>query len=100
MLGVSLATLFTYLVENAIADRAILIRGSAVLIAQLLGLGIVWVGRLLIVDRWLFELAGDRPDLKFTRRSATRHGGARIYLGRNSPRRAASSSIGHNPGTQ
>lgn len=65
--SVSLATLFTCLVENALADRAILIRGSAVLIAQLLGLGIVWVGRLLIVDRWFFERAGERPDLQLTR---------------------------------
>ena len=68
MLSVSLATLFTCLVENAIAERAILVRGSAVLIAQLLGLGIVWVGGRLIVDRLLLERAGDRPDLQFTRR--------------------------------
>jgi putative flippase GtrA len=65
MLSVSLATLFTYLVENEIADRAILIRGSSVLIAQLLALGIVWVGGLLIVDRLFLEQGGDRPYLKF-----------------------------------
>ena len=69
MLSVSLATLFTCLVENAIAERAILVRGSAVLIAQLFGLGIVWVGRRLIVDRLFLERAGDRPDLQFTRRA-------------------------------
>jgi putative flippase GtrA len=62
MLGVALATLFTHLVENAMADRTHLVRGAAVLAAQLLGLGIVWVGRFLILDRWLFKLAGDTPE--------------------------------------
>lgn len=61
MLGVTLATLFTHLVEHAMADRTSLVRGAAVLVAQLLGLGIVWVGRFLILDRWLFKLAGDTP---------------------------------------
>ncbi len=61
MLGVALATFFTHLVENAMADRTSLVRGAAVLVAQLLGLGIVWVGRFLILDRWLFKLAGDTP---------------------------------------
>jgi putative flippase GtrA len=61
MLGVTLATLFTHLVEDAMADRTSLVRGGAVLVAQLLGLGIVWVGRFLILDRWLFRLAGDTP---------------------------------------
>jgi putative flippase GtrA len=64
-LGVSLATLFTYLVENAIADQTTLVRGAAVLGAQLLGLGIVWAGRLLILDHWLVKPAGDTPSLKF-----------------------------------
>jgi putative flippase GtrA len=62
MLGVALATLFTHLVENAMADRTTLVRGVAVLFAQLAGLGIVWVGRFLILDRWLFKLAGDTPE--------------------------------------
>jgi hypothetical protein len=39
-----------------------LVRGTAVLFAQLLGFGIVWVGRFLILDRWLFKLAGDTPE--------------------------------------
>ncbi len=65
VLGVSLATLFTYLVENAIADQKMLVRGPAVLVAQLLGLGIVWVGRHLVLDQWLFKLAGDTPYWKF-----------------------------------
>lgn len=58
MLGVALATLFTHLVEIATVDRTYLIRGTAVVAAQLLGLGIVWVGRFLILDRWLFKLSG------------------------------------------
>jgi putative flippase GtrA len=62
MLGVALATLFTYLVEAAIAEQATLIRGAAVFLAQLLGFGIVWVGRFLILDRWLFKLAGDTSE--------------------------------------
>ncbi|HWS92958.1 MAG TPA: GtrA family protein [Mycobacterium sp.] len=35
MLGVLLATLFTYLVENVVADQITLIRGTAVLCAQI-----------------------------------------------------------------
>jgi putative flippase GtrA len=62
MLGVTLATLFTHLVENAMVDRTSLVRGAAVLVAQLLGLGIVWVARFLILDRWLFKLTGDAPE--------------------------------------
>lgn len=62
MLGVSLATLFTHLVEIATVDQTNLIRGAAVFFAQLLGYGIVWVGRFLILDRWLFKLAGDTPE--------------------------------------
>src|ERR1700756_2031308 len=61
MLGVSLATLFTHLVENAMADQTMLVRGAAVFFAQLLGYGIVWVGRFLILDRWLFKLTSDTP---------------------------------------
>lgn len=62
MLGVALATLFTYLVENAMTDRTNLVRGAAVVAAQLLGLGMVWIGRFLILDRWLFKLAGDTTE--------------------------------------
>ncbi len=66
MLGVALATLFTYFVENAMANQTVLIRGASVCFAQLLGFGIVWVGRFLILDRWLFKLAGDKLYSKFT----------------------------------
>jgi hypothetical protein len=43
MLGVSLATLFTHLVEHATAGKTRLVRGPAVLAAQLLGDGLVWL---------------------------------------------------------
>jgi putative flippase GtrA len=59
MLGVTLATLFTHVVENAMVDQTVFVRGSAVSLAQLLGYGIVWVGRYLILDRWLFKGADD-----------------------------------------
>jgi len=62
MLGVSLATLFTHLIENATADQTNLVRGAAVCFAQLLGYGLVLVSRFLILDRWLFKLAGDTPE--------------------------------------
>ena len=61
MLGVSLATLFTLLVENAMGDQTQLVRAASVFVAQVLGFGIVWVGRFLLLDRWLFKLAGDSP---------------------------------------
>ena len=62
MLSVSLATLFTHVVENAMADQTKLVSGVAVFVAQLLGYGLVWVGRFLMLDRWLFKLAGDAPE--------------------------------------
>jgi putative flippase GtrA len=62
MLGVSLATLFTCLVENAMADQTRLVRSPAVFFAQVLGYGIVWIGRFLILDRWLFKVASGAPE--------------------------------------
>ena len=53
MLTVSLAMLFTYLVQNAMADQTVPVRGVAVFCAQMLGFGIVWVGRFFLLDRWL-----------------------------------------------
>jgi putative flippase GtrA len=53
MLTVSLATLLTYFVQNAVADQTVVVRGAAVFGAQMLGLGIVWVGRYVMLDRWL-----------------------------------------------
>ena len=62
MLGVTLATVLTKVVENAMVDQTKLVRGLAVFVAQLVGFGIVWVGRFLILDKWLFKLAGDDPE--------------------------------------
>jgi putative flippase GtrA len=62
MLSVGLATLFTHLVENTMADRTNLVRGAAVFVAQLLGMGMVWVGRFLILDRWLFKPVVGAPE--------------------------------------
>ncbi|WP_373121638.1 GtrA family protein [Mycobacterium marinum] len=56
MLAVCLATWFTYLVDNAMADQATPARGIAVFGVQVLGFGAVWVGRFLILDKWLFSL--------------------------------------------
>jgi putative flippase GtrA len=61
MLGVSLATAFTHVVEIVMAGQTRLVCGTAVFFAQLLGYGIVWVGRFLILDRWLFAVAGSMP---------------------------------------
>ena len=65
MLGVSLAALLTYLVENAMAHQMMPIRGAAVLTAQLMGLGVIWIGRFLIPDLWLFKPGGDSPSWRF-----------------------------------
>lgn len=64
MLGVGMATGFTYLVEQATADQPALVRSLAVLCAQLAGFGFVWVGRYLVLDRWLFKVThhGEEPD--------------------------------------
>jgi putative flippase GtrA len=56
MLGVGFATGLTYLVEQLTADQPGLVKRLAVVAAQLTGFGIVWVGRFLILDRWLFRL--------------------------------------------
>ena len=64
MLAVSLATGLTYLVEQLTADRSKLVQSVAVFFAQLAGFGVVWVGRYLVLDRWLFRAThqGDEPD--------------------------------------
>lgn len=62
MLGMLLATLFTYLAENMMAGQTTLLRGTAVFFAQVLGLALVWVGRFLILDRWFFKISGGTPD--------------------------------------
>ncbi|BBX61113.1 hypothetical protein MSAS_02870 [Mycobacterium saskatchewanense] len=62
MLGVLLATLFTNIVESTMAGESSVARAVAVFVAQILGLGIVWVGRFLMLDKWLFKLAGESPE--------------------------------------
>lgn len=62
MLGVTIATTLTYVVEQQVHDEGI-IEPIAVFCAQLLGFGIVWVGRYIILDRWLFKVThhGEEP---------------------------------------
>ena len=62
MLGVTIATGLTYVVEQQVHDEGIL-EPIAVFCAQLVGFGIVWVGRYLILDRWLFKVThhGEEP---------------------------------------
>ncbi len=60
MLAVSLATFFTYLVDHATEGQPTSVRGSAVLLVQVLAFGIVWVGRFLILDRWFSKLTDPR----------------------------------------
>ncbi len=55
MLGVTLATLFTAIVERSFEDSSHLVQSIAVFFAQLAGFGIVWVGRFMLLDRWLFK---------------------------------------------
>lgn len=56
MLAVVLATRFTYLVDRAMAAEPTPVHGLAVFFAQVLGFGVVWVGRFLLLDRWFFRL--------------------------------------------
>jgi putative flippase GtrA len=61
LLGVSFATFLTWLVEQPMSGKAF--EGLAVFAAQLLGFGVVWVARYLILDRWLFKVThhGEEP---------------------------------------
>jgi len=58
MLGVTCATLLTFVVEGWVKDQG-LIESVAVFFAQLFGFGIVWVARYLVLDRWLFKVTHD-----------------------------------------
>lgn len=65
MLGVGVATGLTYIVEMWVHNRVSgLVEAGAVFCAQILGFGIVWVGRYVILDRWLFKVThhGEEPD--------------------------------------
>jgi hypothetical protein len=57
MLGLLLATVLTYIAENMMAGQTAPVQGAVVFFAQLLGLSIVWVGRFLVLDRWLFRVS-------------------------------------------
>ncbi|OBG25084.1 hypothetical protein A5764_06650 [Mycobacterium sp. 852002-51057_SCH5723018] len=62
MLAVSLATFSTYLVDHALVDKTTAIRATAVFVVQVLGFGVVWIGRFFILDRWFFNLAKEAED--------------------------------------
>ena len=63
MLGVTLATLLTALVEHQARHQTHLVQAICVFFAQLVGFGIVWVGRYVILDKWLFKVThhGEEP---------------------------------------
>lgn len=63
MLGTTLATLLTLVVESFAADANPWVERGAVFCAQLLGFGLVWVARFLVLDRWLFKAThhGEEP---------------------------------------
>ena len=62
MLGVSFATGLTFLVDWMIESHGWLEK-VAVFFAQLAGFGIVWLGRYVILDRWIFKVIhhGEEP---------------------------------------
>jgi len=65
MLGVSFATGLTWLVESYVVhDQEGLIENAAVFTAQIIGFGVVWVVRYLVLDRWIFKVThhGEEPD--------------------------------------
>jgi putative flippase GtrA len=71
MLAVALATFSTYLVDLAMVNQTTLSHGATVFLVQVVGFGVVWIGRFLMLDRWFFAPAeqagnagpGARPDL-------------------------------------
>jgi len=73
MLAFLLATLFTYIVDHATNAQTTLIRGTAVFCAQLLAFGIVWVGRYIVFDRWLFKPRLDAADAITATKAQGRH---------------------------
>lgn len=62
MLGVTFATVLTFIVD-AMIDGHGWLEKVAVFFAQLTGFGIVWLGRYVILDRWIFKvIQGEDPD--------------------------------------
>jgi putative flippase GtrA len=62
MLGTAMATGLTFLVQKATTDQSNLVVAVAVIAAQLTGFGLVWVGRFLILDKWLFKVTHGGQD--------------------------------------
>lgn len=62
MLGVTFATLLTFAVDSAMDSQGVS-ESIAVFFAQLTGFGVVWLGRYVVLDRWLFKIThhGDDP---------------------------------------
>lgn len=62
MLGVTFATALTFVVDWMIESHG-WIEKVAVFFAQLAGFGIVWLGRYIILDRWIFKVThhGEEP---------------------------------------
>jgi len=62
MLGVTFATLLTFVADWAIQSHG-WVEKASVFFAQLAGFGIVWLGRYVILDRWIFKIThhGDEP---------------------------------------
>lgn len=62
MLGVTFATALTFAVDWMIESHG-WIEKVAVFFAQLAGFGIVWLGRYVILDRWIFKVIhhGEEP---------------------------------------
>lgn len=63
MLGTGLATALTFVADWAIDGHGPLEK-VAVFTAQVVGFGLVWVGRYFILDRWIFKVThhGEEPD--------------------------------------
>ena len=64
MLGVTLATLLTAVVEHLTRHESHLVQGLSVFVAQCVGFGLEWIGRYLILDKWLFKVThhGEEPE--------------------------------------
>jgi putative flippase GtrA len=73
MLGVSLATGLTFVVQQMTEDSSSLVQRVSVFVAQMTGFGIVWVGRYLVLDRWLFKVThhGEEPTGRTSTRSTS-----------------------------
>lgn len=56
MVSACLTTLFTGFIEHEMRSQTTLLRGMAVLGAQVFGLAVVWTARFVLLDRWLFQL--------------------------------------------